>query len=175
RAARADLHQAFAPWLESHGAEDELVGYHLEQAYWYRVDLGRRDVALAARAGELLGASGARAAARGDSAAALTLLRRSLALLPPQHGTRIELLRELSTALWIDGDVDAAELTLSESIDAARAAGDTRLEWYGRLERAARNAATRGETEALVTTAQHAIEVFEQLGDHLGLARAWRR
>jgi class 3 adenylate cyclase len=175
KAARADLHQAFAPWLEQHGSEDELVGYHLEQAYWYRADLGRRDNAIAARAGELLGVSGTRAAARGDSAAALTLLRRALALLPPKHGSRIELMRELSTALWIDGDVDAAELTLSESIDAARAAGDMRLEWYGRLDRAARNAATRGETEALVTTAERAIEVFGTLGDDLGLARAWRR
>jgi class 3 adenylate cyclase len=175
KAVRADLHEAFAPWLERQGSEDELVGYHLEQAYWYRADLGRRDNAIAARAGELLGGSGARAAARGDSAAALTLLRRALALLPPQHGTRIELMRELSTALWIDGDVDAAELTLSESIDAARTAGDTRLEWYGRLERAARNAATRGETDALVTTARRAVEVFAKLGDDLGLARAWRR
>jgi class 3 adenylate cyclase/tetratricopeptide (TPR) repeat protein len=175
KAVRAELHEAFAPWLERHHAEDELVGYHLEQAYWYRADLGRRDNAIAARAGELLGASGARAAARGDSAAALTLLRRALALLPPQHGSRIELMRELSAALWIDGDVDAAELTLAESIDAARAVGDTRREWYGRLERAARNAATRGETDALVTTAQRAVEVFEKLGDDLGLARAWRR
>ena len=175
KAVRADLHELFVPWLERQGAEDELVGYHLEQVYWYRADLGRRDVVLAARAGELLGASGARAAARGDSAAALTLLRRALALLPTQHALRLELMRELSMALWLDGDVDAAELALSESIDAARAAGDTRLEWYGRLERAARNAATRGETEALVTTAERAVKVFGELGDDLGLARAWRR
>src|SRR2546423_548537 len=39
----------------------------------------------------------------------------------------------------------------------------------------ARNAATRGETEALVTTAEHAVDVFGALGDDLGLARAWRR
>ena len=175
KAARADLHETFVPWLERHHGEDELVGYHLEQAYWYRVDLGRRDVAIASRAGELLGSSGVRAGARGDAAAAMTLLRRALALLPPQHALRLELMRELSIALWLDGDVDAAELALSESIDAARAAGDTRLEWYGRLDRAARSAATRGATEALVTTAEHAVEVFEKLGDDLGLARAWRR
>jgi class 3 adenylate cyclase/DNA-binding SARP family transcriptional activator len=175
KAVRADIHEAFVSWLERHGAEDELVGYHLEQAYWYRADLGERDGVLAARAGELLGTAGARAGARGDVAAALTLLRRGLALLPPQHASRIELLRELSTALWLDGDVDAAELTLSESIDAARAAGDTRLEWYGRLERAARNAVMQGETEALVATAEHAVQVFDELGDALGLARAWRR
>ena len=173
--ARAELHEQFASWLESGEVEDELVGYHFEQAARYRAELGVRDAALAERAGELLGAAGVRAAARGDAAAALTLLRRSLALLPPRHSSRIELLRELSAALWLDGDVDAAELALTESIDAARAAGDTRLEWYGRLERAARNVASRGETAALVKTAENAVTVFEKLGDDLGLARAWRR
>jgi class 3 adenylate cyclase/tetratricopeptide (TPR) repeat protein len=172
---RAHLHESFAAWLEDHGGEDELVGYHLEQAHRFRVDLGTQDEALARRAGELLGGAGSRAAARGDVAAALTLLRRSLALLPPRHHLRVELLRELSMALWLDGDVDAAELALSESIDAARTAHDTRLEWYGRLERAARNAAAQGETAGLVSTAQRAIQVFEQLDDDLGLARAWQR
>ena len=85
------------------------------------------------------------------------------------------MLRELSTALWLDGDADAAELALSESIELAQATGNTRIEWYGHLERAARNAATRGETDALVETAERAVEVFEKLGDDLGLARAWRR
>jgi DNA-binding SARP family transcriptional activator len=175
KSVRSALHEHFGGWLETHDGEDELVGHHLEQAARYRVELGAADEALAKRAGELLGEAGRRAAARGDSAAALTLLRRSLALLPPDHRLRIELLRELSSAFWIDGDVDAADLALSESIAAAQAAGDTRLEWYGRLERAARTAPSRGETDSLVTTAQRAIEVFEELGDDLGLARAWRR
>jgi class 3 adenylate cyclase/tetratricopeptide (TPR) repeat protein len=175
KSMRADLHERFAGWFEARGGEDELVGYHLEQAYLYRTELGRFDEELAERAGALLGGAGTRAAARGDAAAALTLLRRSLALLPPLHSSRIELLRELSTALWIDGDVDAAELVLSDSIHAARAAGDTRLEWYGRLERGARNATANGDTTALVTTAESAVRVFEELGDDLGLARAWRR
>jgi class 3 adenylate cyclase len=175
KSTRADLHERAAAWLGARGGEDELVGYHLEQAYLYRAELGRVDEGLAERAGELLGGAGVRAAARGDVAAALTLLRRSLALLPPPHPDRVELLRELSAALWIDGDVDAAELVLSDSIHAARAAGDTRLEWYGRLERGARNATANGDTTALVTIAESAVRVFEELGDDLGLARAWRR
>jgi tetratricopeptide (TPR) repeat protein len=175
KSMRGALHERFAGWLEAHEGEDELVGYHLEQAARYRAELGVANEALAERAGELLGEAGRRAAARGDAAAALTLLRRSLGLLPPRHGARVELLRELSAALWFDGDVDASELALSASIDGARASGDTRLEWYGRLEQAARNAATGGDTDALVVTAKHAVEVFEELGDDLGLARAWRR
>src|SRR6185437_10263240 len=59
--ARADLHERFADWLEQHGAElverDEIVGYHLEQAYSYRIELGspdETDLSLAARASVFL-------------------------------------------------------------------------------------------------------------------------
>ena len=50
---RADLHERFAGWLELHGGRDELLGYHLEQAYRYRDELGcaRRPHALARCAG----------------------------------------------------------------------------------------------------------------------------
>ena len=45
KAERAELHERFAGWLEQHGDElvelDELLGYHLEQAYRYRQELGR--------------------------------------------------------------------------------------------------------------------------------------
>src|SRR5581483_1519363 len=46
--ARAELHERFARWLESAagdrtGEYEEIVGYHLEQAYRYRVELGALD------------------------------------------------------------------------------------------------------------------------------------
>ena len=141
----------------------------------YRAELGVRDDALALRAGELLSDAGLRAAARGDVSAVLTLVRRSLALLPPEHERRAELLYELGYAQWFEGDGDTADVTLKESIDAAMRTGDMRREWYARLERAARNAAARGDTDSLVSTAEHAVQVFESLGDDLGLARAWRQ
>jgi class 3 adenylate cyclase len=44
KAVRAELHERFAGWLQSHADEliesDELVGYHLAEAYRYRVELG---------------------------------------------------------------------------------------------------------------------------------------
>ena len=44
KAVRADLHERFAAWLEERGADlvelDEILGYHLEQASSYRVELG---------------------------------------------------------------------------------------------------------------------------------------
>jgi class 3 adenylate cyclase len=44
KADRAQLHERFARWLEERGAElvelDEITGYHLEQAFGYRCELG---------------------------------------------------------------------------------------------------------------------------------------
>ena len=48
---RADLHEQFATWLADAAAEDELVGYHLEQASRCRADLGDPDPATVERAG----------------------------------------------------------------------------------------------------------------------------
>ena len=84
KAERADLHERFADWLAEHGAElielDELLGYHLEQAYRYRQQVGQPDEhsrALAARAGERLWLAGDRAILRQDFRAALSLLERA--------------------------------------------------------------------------------------------------
>src|SRR5207245_8581149 len=43
---RAELHERFADWLESRLGDDapnEILGYHLEQSYGYRVELGQDD------------------------------------------------------------------------------------------------------------------------------------
>ena len=60
------------------------IGYHLEQANRWVVELGPADeraISLAARAAASLAASGKRAYARGDGPAAANLLERSIALL----------------------------------------------------------------------------------------------
>jgi class 3 adenylate cyclase len=175
KSVRADLHVAVAERLAGLGARDEAVGYHLEQATQLRADLGRRDDESAHRAGELLARAGLHAGSQSDAAAATDLLRRSLALLPPAHPSRPEVIFALSGALWVAGDADAAELALTEAIDTARTAGDLRVEWYARLERAGRNTMSSGDTAGLLRLAEHAIGVFEELGDTIGLARAWRR
>jgi hypothetical protein len=81
KAARAELHERFAAWLQSHAAElvelDEILGYHLGQAYSYRVELGPLDDAahaLAKRAALHLLAGAERSRARGDTQAARALL-----------------------------------------------------------------------------------------------------
>ncbi|MGQ0670118.1 MAG: ATP-binding protein, partial [Actinomycetota bacterium] len=103
---RADLHERLAGWLEratgEHRTEfEEIVGYHLEQAYRYRSELGPvddRDRALGARAAARLAAAGGRAHGRGDISATVKLLSRATEVLPGDPG-RLELLPDLGAAL----------------------------------------------------------------------------
>ena len=74
------------------GEQDEIVGYHLEQAYRYRLELGaagERERRLADAAGRRLATAGEQAAARSDHAAATNLLTRACALLAPDDPLRL--------------------------------------------------------------------------------------
>jgi class 3 adenylate cyclase len=105
KAQRAVLHERFASWLERKAGEraqeyDEILGYHLEQAHGYGLDLGARqgDSALAKRAAERLGEAGLRARARGDMPATANLLTRAVALLERDDVTRAALVPKLHEA-----------------------------------------------------------------------------
>jgi DNA-binding SARP family transcriptional activator len=102
---RAELHKGFADWLEGRSGEgatefDEIVGHHLEQAYLLRTQLGLSDGEreLARHASARLESAGRRAAARGNSAAAVTLLSRAATLLPAEAPERAVLVDELERA-----------------------------------------------------------------------------
>ena len=181
---RSELHERFAKWAAQTkagkaGELDEIVGYHYEQAFRYREQLGprtSRGEELAARAAEILGAAGRRAYARDDMPAAVNLLDRAVALASDSEPVQLELRRELSTALWSVGELARAEALLDRLIQAAVATGDRREHWHGLLERAGRLSVTHPEAESdLLETAEQAIKIFSELGDDLGLARAWRR
>jgi class 3 adenylate cyclase/tetratricopeptide (TPR) repeat protein len=180
KAARADLHERFALWLESAGGpmsaeQEEILGYHLEQATRFRQELGESDVGLAARAGERLASAARRAVDRGDLPAAVSLLSRATALLPDSHEERRELLRMLGSALIRTGDFPRAERALTEALAAANAAGDRRLELRTTIDREFFRAFTKPEVsvEEIVAVADEAIPLLEDLDDDLGLARAW--
>src|SRR5205814_220895 len=107
---RAELHERFARWLESTlgvQAPDEIVGYHLAQAYRYGAELGVPDAELGQRAAEKLAAAAKAARFRKDATAAVTLLYRALELLGSDHSRRRELLAELVAAL-VDRQATAA-------------------------------------------------------------------
>ena len=174
--SRAQLHERYADWLERAAPDlDEIVGYHLEQAFRYRQQLGQADAAVAVRAGERLGRAGRRAVARGDLPASVTLLTRAVALLPDSHGERRELLLLLATPLIRTGDFARAENVLNDALDAARAADDKRLELRTLIERELFRSFTRAEesVDDIVAVSDKAIPLLEELGDDLGLAKAW--
>jgi class 3 adenylate cyclase/tetratricopeptide (TPR) repeat protein len=185
KATRADLHERYAAWLRRAVGErtpefEEIIGYHLEQAFRHREELGpvtEHDQALATQAGELLGAAGRRAFMRDDMSAAIKLIDRAVALLNDQDPARLELVRELSMAFWAVGELARAESLLDGLLEAATATGDRRLEWYAHLERAGRRHMTDPDASAdeLHEATTQAIRVFEEIGDDVGLARAWRR
>lgn len=175
KATRAELHERFATWIERRGAEDELVGYHLEQAAHCLAELGRPEAALAERAGALLAAAGERAFARDDGPAAANLLLRAHALLPSDDPRQLPVLRRAGLALWWAGSVDEARRLLAEQIERAAELGNVAEEWSGRLDLAAGDLITgRNDADGLLEVAEQAIRAFEP-ADDAGLARAWRR
>ena len=130
---RAALHEGFAGWLErearSAGELDEFVGYHLEQSYRYREELGPIDDAgraIAARAGTHLLAAGERALGRGDVAAAERFLRRAMDLLPADDPRALSAMPSLGQALYYGGQLERAlEFLEGASVRAADAGADT--------------------------------------------------
>jgi class 3 adenylate cyclase/tetratricopeptide (TPR) repeat protein len=176
---RATLHERFADWLESaESGLEEIVGYHLEQAFRYREELAPIDEAardLANRAGDLLASAGRRAFARSDMPAAVNLLARSVSLLDDRHPARRAALSELGGALMRTGDFTRVDDVLTQALDLAATAGDKRLELRTLIEREFFRAFTSptSSTEELVRVAETAIPLLEELGDNLGLAKAW--
>lgn len=181
---RAEFHERVAGWLERSPLglsvdTDQVVGYHLEQAYRYRSELRPVDDGLRAlgeRAGDRLAAAGRRALEREDAAAAVNLLERALALLADQSA-RLVLSLRLAEALDIAGEAERPYALLGEAVDEARRSGDRRTEWLAAIQRArlgTRVAPHEWSNERVIETATEALEVFQALDDDLGLARAWQ-
>ncbi|MCA1699664.1 MAG: AAA family ATPase [Actinobacteria bacterium] len=181
---RAELHERFADWLERRlgervGEAEEILGYHLEQAYRYRVELGPVDEQareLAGRAGRHLGRAGLRAFGRSDISATVGLLRRACALLPPGEPDRLRLLPELGSALGEAGRFDEAQSVLDDAAGEARRAGDRAAEGRARIEHLFVQSAIESAewTDGAEAAVRELLPVFEALQDEQGLARIWR-
>jgi len=176
---RAELHERFAGWLEGQAGEDEIVGYHLEQAVRYRRELGPADDAvrrLAGRAAVLLEAAGTRAHARGDVPAAVRLLERAVSLLPPDDPARALADTGLGAALMEAGRLDQASRALEDAGRIAVAAGDERLAARARVQRLLLELQLEiGHAAAEVGEAlPELLGVFEEAADEVGLCQAWR-
>jgi class 3 adenylate cyclase/tetratricopeptide (TPR) repeat protein len=182
---RAELHERFAGWLEKTARErtseiEEILGYHLEQAFRYRRELGPIDEdgrRLATRAAERVAAAGRRALARGDARAAASLLARATTLLPEDAPGREDLLVDYGGSLVIAGDFHGADAALTEAVETSAAAENRRTELHALLERNFLRALTDpvGGGPELRRAVEQALPELERLGDNLGLAKVWRR
>jgi class 3 adenylate cyclase/tetratricopeptide (TPR) repeat protein len=183
KAGRAELHERFAHWLETKsrdraGEYEEIVGYHLEQAYRSLAELGpsnERTVALGRRAAQPLASAGRRAFARGDMPAAVNLLSRAASLAPAEDPGRTELLPDLAFALMQTGDFGGMQAVLDDLKRAATAAGDPGLQAHAAILDLWIRLFTQPEgwADQAHREATRAISTFEAQGNERGLAKGW--
>ncbi len=172
KAVRAELHERFGDWLAAHGdllEQDELVGYHLEQAAGYRRELDADDpraVDLASRAADHLAAAGHVAFERRDTSAAGALLDRShaLAAAGPRRRAIVPELIDVLDHSGAASDIAPLieELAAGDEMDRARA-GVARI-----------SVDTFGDGRTVDDcrrTLDSAEEVLRRAGDVVGLAR----
>jgi class 3 adenylate cyclase/tetratricopeptide (TPR) repeat protein len=173
---RAELHGRFGRWLEQRRSEfDEIVGYHFEQAFRLREQLGPVGAdtrELASRAADHLGAAGQRALDRGDVPAAINLLTRATELLPTEGSESRRLEIELGWALFDNGQLDRAEAAFVTSRDHAEIAGDDAVACRARVGLLMLETQRNEPIEEQLVAAQREIETLERLGDDAGLAEA---
>jgi class 3 adenylate cyclase/tetratricopeptide (TPR) repeat protein len=181
---RAELHERYAGWLDGPAAGpghdvEELSGYHLEQAYRHRAELGPLDAAgmeLGRRAAARLAAAGTRALHRGDVAAAANLLGRAVGLDPGDTPEQLAWRIDLGGALRESNQLREAADVLDAAMASARSGGDVRLEARAVVERIATDQylETPGWADQALRAAERLIPLLEAAGDHQGLAKVWR-
>ncbi|WP_131749393.1 adenylate/guanylate cyclase domain-containing protein [Frankia sp. Cppng1_Ct_nod] len=180
---RADLHRGFAGWLQARmvgrpGEHDELVGYHLEQAYRYRVELGLRNTETAelGRQAATCLIEAADRVRQGDETGAAALLKRAIKLLPVTDPLRIRAEIDLGWALHSFGQRGDAERMLRQATDRATRIGDAGLRAHARLAHLRLMFATspEGLVAETLSEATRALPIFIENGDEVGAALACR-
>jgi class 3 adenylate cyclase/tetratricopeptide (TPR) repeat protein len=187
---RARLHERFAAWLtntfRSRVAEyEEILGYHLEQSFRYRAELGPVDDhgrRLGAEASRRLSSAGRRALVRGDLSAAANLLQRAAALLGEKDPARALLLLDAGEATVDIGELERAESMLTEAVDRALSADENGIARAAALALLQLRYTTDahavqvsiGQQESMVELVEHEIPELEAMGDDRALVRAFR-
>ena len=138
KAARAQLHERHASWLESLGAAvpepDARIGFHLERACALAREVGSegdevRD--LAVRAGQRLAEAARQAHRRGDLSGEIGFLDRAVELLGPGEPAAAELLPALGSALSEAGTFDQAADVAARAVELGERLGLPLVRWRG--------------------------------------------
>ncbi len=181
---RAELHERFVSWAERTAPErvreyEEILGYHLEQAFLILAQLGPiddhgRDVGI--HGAGLLSSAGRRALARGDMAAAANLFHRAAHLLPEVDPSRPRLLVLAGEAFLEQGEFQMADTALIMATEGAGLLGDRGLRTTARLVWLELHYVAEGvgAEDELIAEVETAIRILESEKEHEGLARAWR-
>jgi class 3 adenylate cyclase/tetratricopeptide (TPR) repeat protein len=180
KAARGDLHQRYADWLEQRGRADlveveEILGYHLEQAWRYRSELGlANDGELAKRARRHLAVAGRRALWRQDIGASVKLLSRASEL--PSEEIDVSLELDIVMALAYEGKTREPLERARSAAERAAAAGDRLGELCALLMEGILRILIEPESDAdrLATLAEQALPEFEAAGDDFAINLAYR-
>ena len=180
---RANLHERFATFLAETTGErvaeyEEIIGYHLEQAFGFRMELGPlTDVAadVRARACSRLDSAGERALYRGDLPAALNLFQRAAAL-AEGVADHAELQTRVAGVLMQLGQFAEAQALLELARDTAREDGHERWAAHAEigLEFVLLQTDPAERTAEIIELTDRLVPFFETAGDDLGLSRAWR-
>ncbi|MDP9286286.1 MAG: adenylate/guanylate cyclase domain-containing protein, partial [Actinomycetota bacterium] len=175
KATRADLHERFAVWLGEHAnllEQDEIAGYHLEQAAHYLRELGADHSKLAAAAAAHLARAARAAHGHGDLRASVNLRTRAVDLLPVGDPQRVDLLASLVLPSIGLGEFSAADSQIAELAAADEPASQAyALVFRSEIEM------TRGElddVERVRPSIDEAKKIFAELGDERGLSFAER-
>jgi class 3 adenylate cyclase/tetratricopeptide (TPR) repeat protein len=180
KAVRADLHERFADWLETRAPEqEELIGYHLEQAQRYLAELGgdaehKQD--LAQRAAGHLRTAGQRAYERNDVPASVGLLSRAATLMSAGDPETARTLIDFGIAVTEAGELDRGVDALERAISIAEAAGDELLSARAGIVRIHLSFWGKGMGigwQDLTEQVRSTLPVFEAAGDDLGAGWAW--
>jgi DNA-binding SARP family transcriptional activator/tetratricopeptide (TPR) repeat protein len=178
KARRAELHERLA----AHVTGNAIVGFHLEQAYAYAMELGAERSDLARVAAGRLGDAGIAAARRLDFTEAVDLLARATRLLPDDDRERLQLACELGTAVKNSGDFARAEEMLERTAEVASRFGFERIAQRARIEliwpRVLRGGITLSSphadgVEESASFVEQVIADFERDGDARSCERAW--
>jgi class 3 adenylate cyclase/tetratricopeptide (TPR) repeat protein len=178
KAERAALHARFADWLIEHGTDleelDEIAGYHLEQAYRYRADLGPVDEAtraVATAGATRLLAAGRRALDRGDPQATINLLERAERLLPDGHiefGLEEVLMHALTVAGRLNEAIERADRAAARYTSAGLPIRALQAQLMGTMWRGSVD--PLAYDDALITLVERARPEIEHSHDHSALA-----
>ena len=179
---RALLHVRFADWLtdtvaDQAGEASELIGFHLEQAWLLRAELGAPDadtIEVGARAAELLAVAARRSLARGDARTAASLLPRAAAMAATPRA-RAEITLASGIAMREVEDFARSESLLGELVAEATREGWRDLGAHARVEFAMLKLFSPPylSGEELREAGQRALATFAELGDDRGLALAY--